>query len=390
MKGATLAGREAIASLRSRPGRAIIAAIGTCMGVAAIVISYGLTSTSQGKVEERFQSLASNVVTVSAPASQGSSLGLPLNSAMIVDRLDGVSASSLEWNVPLSAMGVTKLPSSGLLSASTNIQAVAGTRSLLKIVGAQYVETPPVTLQNRSVIMGSLAATALGIGPSKFPELVEIDGVPFSVSGIFNSVAIQPNLLNSVVINPSIALSLWGAPVDGASVVISTQPGSSSLIAREAPISISPQNPQNLVTSGGSAPLLLQNQVSGDISQLITLVGLVIMLIGLLEICAISLMSVQERKAEIGLRRSIGASRSSIGLMFIVESGLLGVMGGLGGLCIGVTANEAVARFHQEPALLPLGVILIAPLVGFAAGLIGGLIPSLRASRLDPALAVRG
>ena len=136
-------------------------------------------------------------------------------------------------------------------------------------------------------------------------------------------------------------------------------------------------------------PQRLRDQVTGTLTSLFFALGWVSLAIGTLSIASVTWLSVRERSAEYGLRRAVGARRRHILAHVIAESAILGLIGGLAGASLGVAAVILLARSRQwVPVIAPL-TVLPAPLAGAAAGMLAGLIPGIRAARVQPAMALR-
>ena len=128
---------------------------------------------------------------------------------------------------------------------------------------------------------------------------------------------------------------------------------------------------------------------TSDLDSLFLLLGLVSLVVGALGIANVTLVSVMERVGEIGLRRALGATRWHIASQFLLESTLLGALGGIVGASVGTLAVVAVAGLRTWTPVLEIWVPLAAPMVGAAVGLAAGLYPSIRAARLEPVEALR-
>jgi macrolide transport system ATP-binding/permease protein len=172
-------------------------------------------------------------------------------------------------------------------------------------------------------------------------------------------------------------------------VVIETRIGATSLIARQTPMALRPDKPSVLKVVYPPEPQRVRDAVQSDLNVMFLLLGGLSLIVGAIGIGNITLVSVIERIGEIGLRRSIGATRGHIAAQFLLESTSLGVVGGILGASLGVLIVVAVSAYQLwTPVLDPLAP-LFAPLIGGAIGLVSGTYPAMRAARLEPVEAFR-
>jgi putative ABC transport system permease protein len=111
--------------------------------------------------------------------------------------------------------------------------------------------------------------------------------------------------------------------------------------------------------------------------------------VGAIGIANIMVISVLERRGEIGLRRALGATKRQISLQFLTESALLAALGSLAGLLLGAAATEGYSVAQNEPFVVPLYALVAAPAAGLLIGAIAGLYPATKAARLSPTEALR-
>ena len=170
---------------------------------------------------------------------------------------------------------------------------------------------------------------------------------------------------------------------------IDTVLGAAQLIGRQAPIALSPNDPDRLDVSVPSEPKAVKAKVEEDINALFLLLGGVSLLVGALGIANVTLVSVLERVGEIGLRRAVGAARRHIAAQFLVESTILGFLGGLLGASLGAVVIVGVSVAKDWVPVLDPRIPLLAPLAGALIGLLSGVYPAWRAASIEPIAALR-
>jgi putative ABC transport system permease protein len=150
--------------------------------------------------------------------------------------------------------------------------------------------------------------------------------------------------------------------------------------------------------SGASTPYTIQNQALllraerasvGALNQLVPAVSGIALLLGAIGILTVMLISVRERTREIGLRRALGASQKNIHTQFVLESGMLGIAGGIAGAIVGLAASGIAAYFGGWPLVITWDAAIVGAACSFVLGLLIGFIPAARAARLEPIAALR-
>ena len=164
---------------------------------------------------------------------------------------------------------------------------------------------------------------------------------------------------------------------------------SGRLIASQAPIALSPNQPDLLRAMSAGEPRKVRSDVEGDVNSLFLTLGAVSLLVGAVGIANVTLVSVLERVGEIGLRRALGAARRHIAAQFLMESTALGLLGGVLGASLGTLVIVGVSFAREWTPVLDASLPLAAPLLGALVGLLAGVYPSMRAASLEPVDALR-
>ncbi len=392
---------EAFTAIAARPARALLTSLGTLLGVAWFVIALGLVSTASGQVAATFADRLATQVTVrlASPGPAPAAYPYPADVSRRLDALNGVVAAGVYWPVklagPVTVTAAAAPDPAG--QAGSGPAVVAVSRGFLAAAGVQVSQGRTVSAWAQAhaaqvCLAGSAAAKALGVTDVQVQPVILINNEPCAVIGIVSHAVRRPALLRSVMLPDSTAVALWGVPDQRAgatpTVLIQTTPGAAAVVGRQAAYAISPATPGQFRVIVPVRPQRLRDQVTGTLTSLFFTLGAVSLAIGTLSVGGVTWLSVRERSAEYGLRRAVGARRRHILAHVVAESAILGLLGGLAGASLGVAAVILLARSRQWiPVISPL-TVLPAPLAGAAAGILAGLIPGIRAARVQPAVAL--
>jgi putative ABC transport system permease protein len=149
-----------------------------------------------------------------------------------------------------------------------------------------------------------------------------------------------------------------------------------------------PENPSQVDVSRPSDALTAQADAKGALDTLFLGLGAVALLVGAIGVANIMIISVLERRQEIGLRRALGATRGQIRIQFLAEAIMLSLAGGAAGVLIGAAATTWYARAHHETTVIPLEAWAGGLAAAIVIGAIAGLLPAIRAARLSPTQAL--
>lgn len=389
---------EAVAALLARPARAVLTALGTVLGIVALVGTLGLAATAGNRIVGRFDELSATEVRVK-PASSFFNSGpktsnIPFDAGARLQRLNGVVAAGTISDVDVNGALARTVPVSDPLAApeqSLTVKAVsadtlAAERAVLR-TGTTFSEVHD-RKKMRVAILGSDAAASLGVSRVDNQPGIFIGDRIYSVIGILDDVSRDADLLSSILIPNGAAQEDWGLKAP-AEVLIETKVGAAQLIAKQAPIALSPNDPTLLRSAAPPEPKRTKAGIKSDLQSLLLVLGSVSLIIGAIGIANVTLVSVIERVGEIGLRRALGAGRRHIAGQFLVESMALGVVGGIAGASLGTLLIVIVSAVQDWTPVVAPWIPFAAPALGAAVGLIAGLYPALRAASLEPVEALR-
>jgi putative ABC transport system permease protein len=378
--------RLATVGPRTRPLRAALSALGVAIGIASIVTVLGISSSAQADLLAQIDRLGTNVLTVSTGHSvDGRPVPLPATALPMIGRIDGVQHTAATGDLPdVHAYRTDLVPVA--LNSSISVRACSG--DLLATLGGALAEgrfLDPGTARYPVVVLGSAAASRLGATTGRgTPDRIWLTGHWFSVLGVLQPMPLSPEIDQSALIGTAAATALYG--YDGRLSRVYVQAGIdrvttvSDALARAA----NPTEPQTVYASRPSDALTARVAVARSGTGLLLGLGVVALVIGAIGVANVMVISVLERRTEIGLRRALGARARHIGTQFIAESLVLAAAGGILGTLLGCGVTAVVATGHGWTITVPAVAVLGGPLAATIVGVIAGFYPATRAARLAP------
>lgn len=381
-------GRLSVVGLRTRKLRAGLSALGIAIGVAAIVAVLGLSSSASAGLLNEISSLGTNLLVVdNGQTLTGGTAELPKTAPAMIGRITAVTQVEETGTV---SGGVYRSPL--IPTIDTNALSIDATSlGLLHTVGTTVSQgnyLNAATAREPVAVLGAAAAQRLGIDRVFPGERIWLDNMWFYVAGILKPAVLAPAVDSSVLVGFPAAehyLSFDGHP---STVYVRAQSGHVNAVNSLLGATSNPQNPSEVDVSQPSSALVAQADAQGAFNGLFLGLGAVALLVGAVGVANIMIISVLERRSEIGLRRALGATKSHIRIQFLAEAVLLALLGGVVGVGIGVIATGVYASSKHELVVIP--AIAWAGGIGAAIiiGAVAGLWPALRAARMSPTQAL--
>jgi putative ABC transport system permease protein len=380
----------ALQGLRTRRLRAALSALGIAIGIGAMVAVVGVSASSQANLLAQIDQLGTNLLTV-APGTTtfGSSEVLPSSALGAVLHQPNVQQASAVYQVS----GATVRRSPYVPSEQTGGIGVDATNpALLGAVSGSLASGQFLSAGNQrfpTVVLGAQAATVLQIPSASQHIQLFLGGRWFTVVGILKPVVLDPGLDNQAFIGLPVAERLFQTQPNATEMYVRADVNHVPQVAGVLAAVADPQTPDGVQVSRPSDALQARAAAKGQFTTLLLGLGAVALLVGAIGIANIMVISVLERRGEIGLRRALGATKRHISSQFLTESAMLAAIGGVAGLIMGALATLAYALAQSEPWVVPAYALVGAPAAGLLIGALAGLYPASKAARLSPTEALR-
>lgn len=380
----------ALEGLRGRRLRAALSALGIAIGIGAMVAVVSVSASAQANLLAEIDALGTNLLTVTPGQTfTGQNEVLPPTSAAMIDRVRHVEGDAAVYQVPSAKVYRTRLVPSDE-SGGIAVEAAGGSLPRILQTGiASGRFLGRVAQRFPEAVLGADAASVLRIGHVGGHVLVDVGNAWFVVVGIMRPALLDPALDSTVFISLPVAERVFHVQPDPSEIYVRADVADVDRVAGLLTPTADPQNADGVLVGRPADALRARAAAQGQFTTLLLGLGAVALLVGAIGIANIMVLSVLERRGEIGLRRALGATRRHIALQFLAESALLALIGGVSGLALGAGGTLVYAQLKHEPFVVPLYALLAGPAAGFAIGTIAGLYPAARAARLSPTEALR-
>ena len=379
----------ALYGVRARRGRAALTSIGIGIGIAAIVAVTGISASGRADLLATLESLGTNLIKASPQAGFfGTQEKLPYGVVGMVERIGPVEEVTSTTQTDLIVRRsdfISEFEGGGISTIVTSPE-------LLQVVGGNLIEGRFIQdgLSNIPVtVLGSVTASRLGINTLDTPTKILIGNEWFGVVGIIDELKIHPDLDRSVFIGYGVAKTLFDIDKEPTTIYVRANPTYIEDVVEVIAPSMNPENPDQVQVSRPSDALEAQEAADAAFTNLLLGLGSVALLVGGVAIANVMVMSVLERRMEIGVRRSIGATRKEIRYQFLLESIVLSGIGGLVGVVLGTGVTLGYTNYTDIVFSIPVSQVLGAILLALLIGAISGVYPAIKASKIQPAEAVR-
>jgi putative ABC transport system permease protein len=381
--------RLSAVGVRTRRLRAALSALGIAIGVAAIVAVLGLSASSQAGLLDEISQLGTNLLTVANGQTLGGDTAeLPVAAPAMISRIGPVTAvddTGVVDNVNTYRSPLIPTINSNALSVqatSLGLPQTVGT----SIAQGRFLNS--ATAREPVAVLGAAAASRLGIDRIYQGERIWVGGQWFYLVGVLNPAVLASEIDSAVLIGYPAAKSYLGFDGHPSQMYLRADTDQVNTVHDLLAATANPENPSEVTVGEPSDALVAQAEAKGALNSLFLGLGAVSLLVGAIGVGNVMLISVLERRSEIGLRRALGATKGHIRIQFLTEAMLLASLGGAVGVGLGAAATAIYAHTHHWAIVIPP----LAWAGGFASalaiGVIAGLLPAIRAARMSPTQAL--
>ena len=381
--------RVGMGSLGARAARTVLTALGIAIGIAALVSVVGISSSSRADLLAQLDHFGTNLLEVRAGQSMfGDAATLPKEAPAMIRRIGPVDDVSATAGLSATVRRTDLIPATQTGAISVN----AATTSLLTTIGATVAQGRFLDASTQSlpaVVLGATAAHRLGISSLMGSPMVWIGNRWWAVIGILDPVPLLASVDSEVFIGFGAAHDLLNHDGKVSTIFVRMEPKSVESVRAVLAATTNPAAPNEVDISRPSDALKARAAVDRGLRALLLALGGVSLLVGGIGIANVMVISVLERRTEIGVRRAIGATKRHIRLQFLTEAATLATLGGVGGVGLGYAVTAVYADRQHVPLTVPVSVLVGGVAAALIVGAIAGLYPATRAARLDPAEALR-
>ena len=377
--------RLAAYGLRARPLRVVLSALGIAIGIAAMIAVVGISTSSRAQLNQLLSELGTNLLSAGPGTSMfGEAATMPPESVAMIGRIDAVQAVTA-----IGELADAKVYRNDHIPASQSggMAVFAARLNLLDTISAEIAAGSwlnAATAEYPTVVLGARAAARLGIGHHLIGQPIWLGGRWFTVVGILEPVSLVPMLDLCALIGWPAGERYLDFEGDITTLYVRAEPTAIETVRELLPRTANPEQPNEVDVSRPSDALAAEAAADVAFTGLLLGLGGVALLVGGIGVANTMVISVLERRAEIGLRRSQGATRGHIRVQFFGEALLLALLGGSSGIVIGWLVTVAYARLQGWPVDIPLWVAAGGMGATLLIGGIAGLYPAIRAARLAP------
>jgi putative ABC transport system permease protein len=376
--------------LRTRRLRAALSALGISIGIATVVAVLGVSESSRAGLLAEIDRLGTNLLTVTAGQTLGGSDSqLPEESVRAVGHLDQVDHAS--GVTPVANATVRRTPfipeeeTGGIAVEAADVNLLSTLEGT--VAAGRFLDSAAERFP--TVVLGSVAAERLGVTEAEVGDQVYIGGRWFTVIGILDPMPLAEDIERAALIGYPVAAELFDTDRNPSQIYVRVDKDEVVAARDLIPGTANPEAPEEVEVGRPSDALEARAAAAGALTSLFLGLGAVALVVGAVGIANVMVISVLERRSEIGLRRALGATRTHIRNQFLAESLMLVGLGGVAGVVLGALVTVVYAASQGWRVTVPPEAIAGGVAASLAIGAVAGLYPASRAARVAPTEALR-
>lgn len=391
-------------ALKRNMMRTLLTALGIVIGVAAVITMVGLGQGAKSEVEEQVNRLGQNVVLIFPGARQLGGVSIGGGSANTLTTED---ARALREEIPEVIAASPEVRSQRVLvygNRNWHTRVYGQTADYLQIrqwpieSGRMYTEEE-VERASLVAVVGQTVVNELFEGADPIGETVRVRGLPLTIVGVLapKGMSLMGSVQDDIMIIPyTTAFQRVSGRSHAMVINVQVYDDDSMDIARvkiedllRERHNLAPYQENDFTIQTQEEVAEAATETSRVMTWLLASIAGISLFVGGIGIMNVMLVSVTERTREVGLRLAVGAQAPDVMLQFLIESIILCLIGGIGGIALGLISTEVIASYAGWPAVFSTQAMVIAVTVSAAVGLFFGFYPAWKASRLDPIVALR-
>lgn len=377
-----------IGGLSARKIRTLLIMLGPVLGAAGIVAAVGLNESAKGNVRETLEQLGTNLIVANADGTFGAGEAPTLPDDAVM-RARNVSTVERATGITEIA-GIAVAPSEGgreffqtvpvpLLSADLDLLDVIDT----EMRHGRFLSAADEANGFRVAVLGEDLADDYQYLPGE-ERTVSVDGIAYAVIGVLRRAALVPDLDTAVIIPKAAAEDDFDIDQAPTRLFIRAAEGAVDSTADALPVAINLGGSEGVAVVVPSDLLEAQGEVDTTLRNVLFLMGGLALLVGGVGIANVMSISVIQRSGEIGIRRALGHTKTTIALQFVLEALFVGIVGGALGVGAGIVVIYLVSAILGWVATLNMALFVVAGLMALAVSIVAGLYPAWKAARLEP------
>jgi putative ABC transport system permease protein len=379
----------ALSGLGARKTRTALIALGPMLGVAAIVGAVGMSESAKGDLQAKLAELGTNLIVVTASdtfGGQGGAPTLPEEAEVRAFRVPTVDEVASVVELENVAVTPTEQAAAYFQTLPTGVR-VAGPELPevldIDVRAGRWLNDADVTTGSRSAVIGSELAAEFELLDNEI-RYVRLNDYEYAVVGVLDRVDLVPTANNSVYITPASAEADFDAELNPTTMYVRVEEGTAEESTELLPVGIGLGGPETVTTEVPSNLLEAEAQVDKTLQAVVIAMGALALVVGGVGIANVMSISVIQRSSEIGIRRAIGATRSTIATQFLIEAFLVGVVGGTAGAIVGGGLVYFGAQAQDWTVSLDPWLLVWAGALSVAVATVAGIYPSTKAARMEP------